>query len=121
MPFQNLEAVEKYLLTEPTNELYRRLNAKTIEIERMVAKAEGLGDINDLNSTAGDRLSEYVEGLIEEYEEAIIDEDKWEPRNQRLANTEIARLLEERNDIAELILDLRDSNLQKDLRDADDD
>ena len=90
-------------------DLLRNLNAKTRQIESVVAKAYGIGD--DLDASARRRLEDEVAALIEEHEEALHEGDtveEWRALDQRLAQTDVGRLLEERHQIAERILDLRD-------------
>jgi hypothetical protein len=89
--------------------LHRRLDAKTEEIERVVAKAFGLGDVDKLDPSALRRLKKDVELIIEEHEEAILEGqtvEEWEAPDQRLAATEIGRLMQEHHEIAEQIVDL---------------
>jgi hypothetical protein len=92
-------------------ELLRNLSAKTREIESVVAKAYGI-DVDDLDPSARRRLEDEVEALIEEHEEALHEGDtveEWRALDQRLSQTEIGRLLQQRHDLAEQILDLRDA------------
>jgi len=92
-------------------ELLRNLSARTREIESVVAKAYGI-DVHHLDPAARRRLEDEVEALIEEHEEALHEGDtveEWRALDQRLAQTEIGRLLQERHEIAEQILDLRDA------------
>jgi AAA+ superfamily predicted ATPase len=92
-------------------ELLRNLSATTREIESVVAKAYGI-DVDDLDPSARRRLEDEVEALIEEHEEALHEGDtveEWRALDQRLAQTEVGRLLQERHEIAEQILDLRDA------------
>jgi hypothetical protein len=92
-------------------ELLRKLNAKSEEIERFVAKAYKIGDIGNLDPTAMQRLEIEVEQLIERHADALLDGEtieEWRALDQRLAETEIGRLLQERHEIFEQILDLRD-------------
>src|SRR5450759_5080101 len=51
---------------EQLTKLRRKLNAKTREIEALVASTYGLGDINDLDRTAFRGLEIEVETMIEE-------------------------------------------------------
>jgi len=91
-------------------ELLRNLNVKTREIESVVAKAYGIG-VHDLDPSARRRLQDEVEALIDEYEETLHEGntvEEWHALDQRLARTDVGRLLQERHRIAEQILDLRD-------------
>jgi regulator of sigma D len=95
-------------------ELLHKLNAKTQEIERLVAKAYGLGDYDNLNPTALQQLKDEVEEMIEAHDEAVTDGDtieEWRALDQRLASTPVGRLLHERYEIEQQILDLRDADL----------
>ena len=90
-------------------DLLRKLNAKTLEIESVVAKAYGIGQ--DLDASARRQLEDEVEALIEEHEDSLHEGDtvgEWRALDQRLAQTDVGRLLQERHRIAEQILDLRD-------------
>ena len=51
-------------------DLLRMLNAKTREIESVVAKAYGIGD--DLDASARRQLEDEIEALIEEHEDFYI-------------------------------------------------
>lgn len=96
-------------MSEQELELLRNLSAKTREIESVVAKAYGIG--HDLDPSARRRLANEVEAVIEEHEEALHEGDtveEWRALDQRLAQTEVGRLLQERHAIAEQILDLCD-------------
>jgi hypothetical protein len=91
-------------------DLLRNLNAKTREIESVVAKAYGIG-VYHLDPSARRRLEDEVEALIDEHEETLHEGDaieEWRALDQRLAQTDIGRLLQERHQIAEQILDLGD-------------
>jgi hypothetical protein len=99
---------------EQLTKLRRKLNAKTREIEALVASTHGLGDINDLDRTALRGLETEVETMIEEYENSLLAGDiieEWRAQDARLAGTVIGQLLQTRHSIAEEIIDLqRDSN-----------
>jgi hypothetical protein len=93
-------------MSEQELELLRKLNAKTGEIERFVAKAYEIGDIDDLDPPAMQRLEKEVEQLIEQHEDALLEGEtveEWRALDQRLAETEIGRLLQERHEIFEQI------------------
>jgi len=98
-------------MSEQELELFGKLNAKTEEIERFVAKAYEIGDIGNLDPTAMQRLEIEVEQLIEQHADALLEGEtveEWRAVDQRLAETEIGRLLQERHEIFEQILDLHD-------------
>ena len=99
---------------EQLTKLRRKLNAKTREIESLVASTHGLGDINDLDRTALRGLETEVETMIEEYENSLLAGDiieEWRAQDARLAGTVIGQLLQTRHSIAEEVIDLqRDSN-----------
>jgi hypothetical protein len=105
-----------YIMSEPEQltKLRRKLNAKTREIEVLVASTHGLGDINSLDRAALRGLETEVEIMIEEYENSLLTGDiieEWRAQDARLAGTVIGQLLQARHSIAEEIIDLqRDSN-----------
>ena len=93
-------------------QLMRKLTEKTIEIEHAVASALGLGAAIDLTPSTLRGLGQDVEEIIENHEMALLEGDtveEWQALDRRLASTEIGRLLQERHEIAEQILDLRDA------------
>jgi hypothetical protein len=95
---------------EQLTKLRRKLNAKTHEIETLVASTYGLGDINDLDRAALHGLETEVEKMIEEYENSLLDGEsveKWRAQDARLAGTAIGQLLQARHGIAAEILDLQ--------------
>ena len=56
-------------------------------------------------------LNEEIEELIDQYDEALLESDSpgaWRALDERLAQTKIGRLLQERHEISEQILDLQD-------------
>ena len=79
------------------NELLQRLRAKTREIEIAVAQDQGL-DYASLEGAAESRLIEFVEKLIETFDEEAAHPDRGA----------IGVLLAERNEIERQLLDLRD-------------
>ena len=96
------------------DELLRKLYSKTREIEALVANAYQLGDIKHLAPEALQRLKEKVQAMIDAYEEALLkgkEGEEWHALDTRLSQTEVGRLLQERDEIAEQILDLRDVEL----------
>ena len=98
-------------MNKQERELRQKLDDKTQEIERVVAKALGLGDPTDMDPTARRRLREDVELMIEENEAALHAGDKleeWEALDQRLTETEIGRLMLERHEIEVQFLNLLD-------------
>ena len=60
-------------MSEQELELFGKLNAKTEEIERFVAKAYEIGDIGSLDPTAMQRLEIEVEQLIEQHADALLE------------------------------------------------
>ena len=81
--------------------LQRDLVTKTREIEALVAEQQHLGDLNAMESTDYARLRTYVEGLIYKWQEAKVRPSKSNP------DTEVNRLIAEREEIREEILKLQ--------------
>ncbi len=103
-------------MSDQQQELRRQLNAKTREIEAYVAKALGLGDITALNPQTMRRLEEEVEQMIEQHDEAFNQDktfEQWQILDRRLNKTEVGRLLQERHEIAEQILDIQDERISR--------
>ena len=102
-------------MSELELELRGKLNAKTQEIESFMAKILGLGDIDDLDLQTRRRHEANVRNmiekhedsvhLIERYEEAMVDGPNGRGSIGR-SPTRIGRLLEERYELAEQILNL---------------
>jgi hypothetical protein len=95
---------------EQLTKLRRKLNAKTREIEALVASTYGLGDINSLDRAALRGLEIEVEEMIEEYEESLLDGntvEEWRAQDARLAGTAIGQLLQARHGDARLSSRLR--------------
>ena len=89
------------------DELYRNLEGKEQEIAVVYASAPGR-NIFALSSGERFRLEAEVGELIEEAKEAFIDHERveeWRARDERLAATPIGRLILERQEIEEQILD----------------
>ena len=102
-------------MSEPKQltELRRKVNARTREIEALVASTYGLGDIKNFDRAALRGLEIEVEKMIEEYEESLHDGDtveEWRAQDARLAGTAIGQLLQARHSITEEILDLQDDS-----------
>ena len=81
--------------------LQRDLVTKTREIEALVAEQQHLGDLNAMESTDYARLRTYVEGLIYKWQEAKVRPSGSNP------DTEVNRLIAEREEIEEEILKLQ--------------
>jgi hypothetical protein len=78
---------------------------KTQEILKLVA--------NTYDASQWQRLNEEIEELIDQYDEALIESDSpeaWRALDERLAQTKIGRLLQERHEIAEQILDAEEDD-----------
>src|SRR6266478_6932152 len=94
-------------------ELYRNLEGKEREIATVYAAATGRNAAS-LSETERFRLEAEVGELIEEAEEASIEAETmggWRARDERLATTPVGRLILERQEIEEQILDeLEDQN-----------
>jgi len=83
------------------DELQRKLDAKTREIEALVADEQELGDINAMETTDYARLRTYVEELIEKWQETDVDRSGSNP------DTPVNRLIADRQEIEEQILALQ--------------
>ena len=94
-------------------DLHEKLRSKTREILTLVANSYGLGDINSLEPSRLEQLNEEIEEIIDQHGEALLEGDsqeEWRALDERLAQTEIGRLLQERHEIAEQILDAEDDD-----------
>jgi predicted Zn-dependent peptidase len=92
-------------------ELHAKLRSKTREILTLVANSYGLGAVSSLEPSRLEQLNEEVEEIIEQHDEALNEgetSEEWRALDERLARTEIGRLLQERHEIAEQILDAED-------------
>jgi hypothetical protein len=93
---------------EQISALQTKLEDKTQEILKLVANTYGVEDVASLDASQWQRLNEEIEELIDQYDEALIESDSpeaWRALDERLAETKIGRLLQERHEIAEQILD----------------
>jgi hypothetical protein len=81
--------------------LQRKLVTKTREIEALVAEQQHLGDLNAMDSTDYARLRTYIEELIYKWQEAKVRPSESNP------DTEVNRLIAEREEIEEEILQLQ--------------
>ena len=91
--------------------LSAKLRDKTQEILKLVAITYGLGDVASLEASKLQQLNSEVDEIIQQHEEALLEGDtpeEWHALDQRLEQTEIGRLLQERHEIAELIFDAED-------------
>jgi hypothetical protein len=87
--------------------LYERKHRLFVEIEKLLAAQHGF----DLESLSADKKIE----ISNEAEELVGDWDTAETENgQQKADTEIQKLLKEHYEICELILDLRDKDIEDD-------
>ena len=94
------------------DDLNRKLSAKGREIAAVYASATGR-DIARLSESERSVLDEEVSNLIDEADEALIDGETAEDRrarDPRLAATPIGRLVLERHEIQEQMLDALESN-----------
>lgn len=90
-------------------DLNAELRGKTREILELVAIAYGWGDVASLDASRLEQLKHDVEQIIDQHEEALFEGDtseEWYSLDERLAQTAIGRLLQERHEISDLILDL---------------
>jgi hypothetical protein len=95
---------------EQISALQRKLGDKTQEILKLVANSYGLGDVASLDASQLQRLNEEIDDIIDQHEETLLEGDtveEWRALDERLARTEIGRLLQERHEISEQILDLQ--------------
>jgi hypothetical protein len=86
-------------------DLYVRLDAKEAEIWAFVANQLGY-DVS--NEEHRERLEDEVEDLIEEFEAALMEGEtveEWQAQESRRKATAIGRLMLERQEIAEWIVD----------------
>jgi hypothetical protein len=98
---------------EQISALGRKLEGKTQEILKLVAKSYGLGDVASLDTNKLQQLNGEIAEIIDQHEEALIEGDNpeaWRALDERLAQTEIGRLLQERHQISEQIEDLLDDD-----------
>jgi hypothetical protein len=99
--------------TEQILALHAKLGDKTQEILKLVASSYGLGDVNSLEPSKLEQLDEEIEEIIDQHEEALLEGDspeEWRALDERRAQTEIGRLLQERHEIAEQLFDLEDDD-----------
>jgi hypothetical protein len=92
-------------------ELLRQFASKRREIEKVLARADGVADVNDLDTEAMQRLKEKVERLNKFF-------DEWRAIDRQIRGTELGRLVQERHEIEERIRDLREEQI-RDLRDSE--
>jgi hypothetical protein len=93
--------------------LYTMLEDKMREIRKLVASSYGLGDVDSLETSKLGQLNEEIEEIVEKNEEALHEgqtPEEWRALDERLAQTEIGRLLQERHEIAEHLMDLQDDD-----------
>jgi hypothetical protein len=98
---------------EQISALQTKLKDKRLEILKLVANAYGVEDVASLDASRWQRLNEEIEELIDQYDEALIESDSpeaWRALDERLGQTKIGRLLQERHEIAEQILDAEDED-----------
>jgi hypothetical protein len=91
--------------------LLRQFATNRREIEKVLARADGVADVNDLDRNAMQRLEERVERLIKFF-------DEWRAIDRQIRETELGRLMQERHEIEERIRDLREEQI-RDLRDSE--
>jgi hypothetical protein len=99
--------------TKELRVLHAKLGDKIEEILKLVASSYKLGDVGSLEPSKLQQLTEEIEEIIEGHDEAWYEGDapeEWRTLDERLAGTEIGRLLQERHAIAEQILDLLDED-----------
>jgi hypothetical protein len=99
--------------TDQIRALQAKLGDKTQEILKLVASSYGLGDVGALEPSKLQQLHEEIEEIIEQYDVALNEgetPEEWRALDERLAKTEIGRLLQERHEIAEQLFDLQDDD-----------
>ena len=100
-------------MSAETTDLHAKLRSKTREILTLVANSYGLGAVSSLEPSSLEQLNEEVDEIIEQHDEALNEgetSEEWRALDERLAATEIGRLLQERHEIAEQILDADDDD-----------
>lgn len=98
------------------------LEAKTRAIEELFSKTIGLGDISKLGSAGREMVAEEVADLIDDFGEAMHEGDtpaEWHARDERIAATDVGKLLFERYEIEEEILNIRDARIAKQIEDGE--
>ncbi len=91
-------------------QLLQELQAKDAELVSLVANVLGLGDLGDLNDGRRKELEGEVAELREKYKTTTDGDTPENPQalNERFGTPALGRLLRERREISEQILDLRD-------------
>ena len=90
------------------HDLVAKLREETQEIRKLVAIAYGWGDVASLGASKLQQLNSDVEEIIDQHEEALLEGEtpqEWHALDERLARTEIGRLLQERHEIEEQIFE----------------
>jgi hypothetical protein len=101
---------EQSIMTDQEAELLRQLDAKTREIEQELASTLGLADLEVIRKEAEELIDHFEEADIDEFDPAKSAEE-WLQRDRRIASTQMGRLLQERRELQEKILDLREDEL----------
>ena len=86
----------------------RALDAKVDEIRELVAAKLGLGPLNQMNEDDRETFCEEVAALIDDHEQAMADGDtmtEWQIRERTIARSDLGRLLLERHEIEQKLLD----------------
>ena len=86
-------------MVERLEELRRRLDQKTTEIESLVAAEQGMGSIYEMDPSDYERLQQDVEELLERWEETAQEEGPG-----GMEDTPLNRLIAERFEIEQIIL-----------------
>jgi hypothetical protein len=86
-------------MVEKLEELRRRLDQKTTEIESLVAAEQGIGSIENMDPSDYERLQQDVEELLERWEETAQEEGPG-----GMEDTPLNRLIAERFEIEQQIL-----------------
>jgi hypothetical protein len=95
--------------SERLKTLYNHLAATDREIQNTIATELGIGPIDDLELTERERLEEEVRSLIEFHEDAVLEGDtveEWHAFDTKLSPSDIGRLMDERTEILEQIIEI---------------
>jgi hypothetical protein len=86
-------------MEDKLDDLRRRLDEKTTEIEAFIAREQGMGDIRATSPADYEQLQRDVEELLEQWEEAAPEEGYGTPEDSQLD-----KLISERFEIEQKIL-----------------
>ena len=101
------------VVTKLEKALRREMKAMDLEIMRTLATAYGYGNLEDLNKATRRQLAEELEGLIDAHSTAHMYALMREREIDDRFESEIGRLLQERREIGEQILDIEDERMAR--------